>query len=121
MVNRFIGNPEIIAVTTDFLRLTSWNYVVLGLVFTCSSLFQAMGNTWPSLATSTWRLLAFFISVLWFKGRSDFQLAYVWYLMVASVLVEAAFATSLLYFEYRKRLPELPKLSVVSPSHGTTG
>jgi putative MATE family efflux protein len=121
MVKRFTGNPEIIAVTADFLRITSWNYVLLGLVFTCSSLFQAMGNTWPSLATSAWRLLAFFISVLWFKGRSDFQLAYVWYLMVASVLVEAAFAVSLLYFEYGKRLPELPKLSVVSPNHGTTG
>ena len=109
MAKRFTGNPEIIAVTTEFLRITSWNYVLLGLVFTCSSLFQSMGNTWPSLATSGWRLFAFFVSVLLLKGRSDFQLAYVWYLMVGSVLLEAAFALLLLHFEYRRRLPALRK------------
>jgi putative MATE family efflux protein len=109
MATRFTGNSEIIAVTAEFLKITSWNYVLLGLIFTCSSLFQAMGNTLPSLATSGGRLLAFFVPVLWLKGRSDFQLIDVWYLMVASVLLEAAFALWLLRFEYHKRLRELPK------------
>src|SRR3984893_14999567 len=108
MVKRFTGNPEIIAVTADFLRITSWNYVLLGLVFTCSSLFQAMGNTLPSLATSAWRLLVFLGLVLWLKGRSDFPLVYVWYWMVISAVLEAAFALSLLHYEYRKRLTKRP-------------
>ncbi len=104
LVKRFTGSQEVIAITTEFLRITSWNYVLLGLVFTCSSLFQAMGNTWPSLATSGWRLLMFFAPILFLKGRPDFHLVQVWYLMVASVLLEATFALALLYHEYRTRL-----------------
>jgi putative MATE family efflux protein len=116
MARQFTAIPEIVAVTTDFLRITSWNYVLLGLVFTCSSLFQSMGNTWPSLATSGWRLLAFFVPVLYLKGRSDFRLADVWYLMVASVVLEAAFALTLLHFQYRKHLHELPNRTFVYPA-----
>src|SRR5580692_8140967 len=121
MASRFTENSEIIGVTTTFLKITSWNYVLLGLVFTCSSLFQAMGNTLPSLATSAWRLLVFLGLVLWLKGRSGFQLVDVWYLMVGSVVLEAAFAVSLLRFEYRKRLRGLPQQLLVQPDRRAIG
>jgi putative MATE family efflux protein len=121
MAGWFTTNREIIAVTADFLRITSWNYVLLGLVFTCSSLFQSMGNTWPSLATSGWRLLVFFVAAVWLKGRPDFPLVYVWYLMVISVVLEAAFALSLLHYEYRKRLTKRPIPLAVLSDHETMG
>ena len=121
MASRFTENSEIVAVTTTFLKITSWNYVLLGLVFTCSSLFQAMGNTLPSLATSAWRLLVFLGFVLWLKGRSDFRLVDVWYLMVGSVVLEAAFAVTLLRFEYRRRLRGSPRQCVVLPDQPAIG
>jgi putative MATE family efflux protein len=121
MASRFTENSEIIAVTTTFLKITSWNYVLLALVFTCSSLFQAMGNTLPSLATSTWRLLVFLGLVLWLKGRSGFQLVDVWYLMVGSVVLEAALALTLLRFEYRRRLRASPQQRVVLPDQPAIG
>jgi len=121
LASRFTGNSAIVAVITEFLKITSWNYVLLGLVFTCSSLFQAMGNTLPSLASSGWRLLTFLVPILWLKGRLDFRLVDVWYLMVASVILEAAFALSLLHFEYRKRLRRMSKQLFVQPDHPAIG
>ena len=47
-----------------YLRIISWNFVATGLIFTCSGLFQALGNTWPSLLSSASRLLTFVVPVV---------------------------------------------------------
>ena len=36
----------------EFLQIVSWNFVAMGIVFTCSSMFQALGNTWPALLST---------------------------------------------------------------------
>ena len=41
----------------EYLRIVSWNFVARGLVFVTSSMFQAMGNTLPSLVTSFVRVV----------------------------------------------------------------
>ena len=40
----------------EYLRIISWNFVASGLVFVTSSMFQAMGNTIPSLLASFSRI-----------------------------------------------------------------
>jgi Na+-driven multidrug efflux pump len=104
MTRLFTSNEDLVALTSEFIRISSWAYVFLGLTFSCSSLFQAMGNTWPVLAINAWRVVAFLIPVLWLKGRAEFKLEHVWYLLLASAALEAAFALSLLRREYRARL-----------------
>ncbi|MBL8272052.1 MATE family efflux transporter, partial [Steroidobacter sp.] len=42
LVAFFTKDPEVIAVGALFLHLISWNFVMSGLVFTCSGLFQAL-------------------------------------------------------------------------------
>src|SRR5262249_13145760 len=48
----FTREPAVVAVGADFLRVVSWNFVATGLIFTCSGMFQALGNTVPSLLSS---------------------------------------------------------------------
>ena len=72
-----------------YLRIISWNFVATGLIFTCSGLFQALGNTWPSLLSSGSRLLTFVLPALWLSTRPGFTLTQVWYLSVATVTLQA--------------------------------
>ena len=104
MVAFFTREPEVIAVATQFLRVISWNFFAIGIVFTCSSLFQALGNTWPALASTALRLALFAIPAIWLSRQPGFQLVQVWYVSVASVLVQAAASYALLRREFHRRL-----------------
>ena len=49
LIRVFSTDPAVVAVGEEYLRIVSWNFVAGGLVFVTSSMFQAMGNTLPSL------------------------------------------------------------------------
>src|ERR1700761_5487607 len=49
LVRLFTADPAVVAVGMGYLQIVAWNFVPTGLAFTASSLFQAMGNSWPSL------------------------------------------------------------------------
>ena len=44
-IERFTTEPAVVAVGAPYLRIISWNFVANGLIFTCSGMFQALGNT----------------------------------------------------------------------------
>src|SRR5688572_29812213 len=52
LIRVFSSDPNVIEVGEVYLRIVSWNFIASGLVFVSSSMFQAMGNTLPALATS---------------------------------------------------------------------
>src|SRR5215472_471386 len=81
----FSRQPEVVAVGASYLRVISWNFLATGLIFTCSGVFQSLGNTWPSLASSASRLLTFVLPAVILSILPDFSLLKVWYLSVASV------------------------------------
>ena len=90
-----------------FLQVISWNFVANGVIFTCSSLFQAMGNTWPALLSSGLRLATFELPAAWLSRQPDFQLRHLWYLSVCSVTLQAATSLLLLRGEFRRKLGPL--------------
>ncbi len=104
LVHFFTTDPEVIRRGGEFLQIVSWNFVAMGLVFTCSSMFQALGNTWPSLLSTTLRLPLFALPALWLMRQPGFQLVHVWYVSVASVPVQAVFSLLLLRWQLRERL-----------------
>jgi putative MATE family efflux protein len=108
MIGFFTADPEVVAVAAQFLRVISWNFVAIGVVFTCSSHFQALGNTWPALASSALRLLIFAVPAVWLSRQPGFQLAHVWYTSVATVFVQAAVSLVLLRREFGRRLGPSP-------------
>ena len=106
MARIFTDEPEVIGVTITFLGIISWNFVAMGIVFTCSSLFQGLGNTWPSMVSMSLRVAAFFIPAVWLSRQPGFQLRHLWYLSVATATLQAGLSYALLRIEFRKRLPD---------------
>jgi putative MATE family efflux protein len=103
----FTRAPDVVAVGGPYLRIISWNFVATGLIFTCSGMFQALGNTWPSLLSSASRLLTFVLPALWLSRQPHFTLTEVWYLSVATVTLQALTSLALLRRELRRKL-EMP-------------
>jgi putative MATE family efflux protein len=107
LIRAFTNDPAVIDVGAEYLRVISWNFVATGLVFTCSSLFQGLGNTWPSLISSASRLLLFAGPAVWLSLRPDFRLVDIWHLSVATVALQAVASLLLLQMQFRARLPSL--------------
>ena len=101
-----------IAFGAEYLRIISWNFIAMGLIFTSSSMFQAMGNTIPSLITSGSRIVIIAIPVLMLAGAPGFTLLWVWYISVAAVYIQLAMNLLMLRREFRRRLAFAPGANV---------
>lgn len=100
----FSDDPLVLAEGELFMRIISLNCLSVVLVLSCSGIFQGLGNTWPSLASSALRIFAFILPVLWLSGRSDFSPAMVWYCSAASVLLQGLCSCYLLRWQLRSKL-----------------
>jgi putative MATE family efflux protein len=99
----FTQDAAVIAVAAEFLRYISWNFLAQGIVFTCSGMFQALGNTVPALLSSGSRLLTFALPVLWWSRQPGFELHHVWMISIASVTLQALFSLWLLRGQLQRR------------------
>ena len=113
----FTDDQAVIDVGAGFLRIISWNFVATGIVFTCSGMFQAIGNTVPSLVASATRLLTFAIPAIWLSGQSWFELHHLWYTSVATVALQAGFAWWMLSVEMNRKLGDARSVTT-APSLG---
>ena len=104
LIGVFSKDPAVIAVGTEYLKIVSWNYIASGLIFVASSMFQAMGNTIPSLITSSVRIAIITILAVIVVRMPGFQLRWIWYLSVFSVLVQLGLSMLLLRREFGRRL-----------------
>ena len=100
----FTTDPAVIAAGALYLRIISWNFVASGLVFTCSGMFQAMGNTWPSLISTGSRLLTFILPAIWLSRQPNFRIEQVWHLSVITVALQAITSLVLVRIQLRSRL-----------------
>ena len=103
-IQLFTAEPGVVTVGKTYLRVISWNFVAVGLVFTCSSTFQGLGNTVPSLLSSGSRLLTFVIPAIWMSRQPWFRLEHLWYLSVVTVALQAFMSLWLLRAQFRTRL-----------------
>jgi Na+-driven multidrug efflux pump len=103
-VGLFTKEAAVLAIGTSFLRVVSWNFVAQGLIFACSSMFQGLGNTRPSLISSCTRLVTYAGPAIWLSDQPNFRIEYVWYLSIATVTFQAVVSFLLLQVEFRRRL-----------------
>ncbi len=104
----FTKEEAVVSVGVTMLVITSWNFAANGVIFSCSSMFQALGNTWPTIFSSAIRVTVFTVPALWLSTRPGFQLIDVWYVSLASMFIQAAISYSLVRREFRQRLSPLP-------------
>ena len=104
LIGLFTQDAETVAVGSTFLHLISWNFVLSGFAFACSGIFQALGNTWPSVLSSGTRLVTFALPALYLSRQPGFHLEQVWHLSVATVVLQAFMAAFWVRREFRRRL-----------------
>jgi putative MATE family efflux protein len=104
LVGIFSNDPAVIAVGAEYLSIISWNYVASGLVFVASSMFQAMGNTIPSLISSVLRITMVTAFALMAARMPVFELRWIWYVSVAAVFFQLILSMTLLRREFTRRL-----------------
>ena len=117
MIGAFTSDPAAAEVGVGFLTIISTNFVAMGFVFACSGLFQAMGNTWPAMASTATRLVTFLVPALWLSRQPGFALKQLWFLSVATVLLQALTSGLLVRRELRRHLARFDTLA----SEGTVG
>ncbi len=104
MVHIFSGDPQVVAVGEEYLRIIAWTFVGSGLVFVSSSMFQALGNTLPPLAASFGRLLLTAIPAVLLARMPGFELRWIWYLSAWTIVFQVITVLLLLQREFRLRL-----------------
>lgn len=114
LVTPFTREPAVIAVAAEFLGVISWNFIGSGLIFSCSGMFQALGNTIPAFASSAARLLIFVVPAALLASRPGFQLHHLWWLSVTTLALQAVLSYVLLEREFRRRLPLLKPAAVAA-------
>ena len=103
---------------SEYLHIISFNFVAMGIVFTSSSVFQGIGNSWPPLISSATRLFLFALPAVIMSRMPGFHIRQVWYLSVVSILVQAIANLLLLRREFRRKLvfPQDDNLAPISGS-----
>jgi putative MATE family efflux protein len=105
----FSSDPAVVAVGAGYLQVIAWNFVASGLIFTASGLFQALGNTWPSLISSGSRLITYVVPAIWLGMHGRFELRHLWYLSVATVTLQAVMSLLFLARQFRVSLAPRPQ------------
>jgi Na+-driven multidrug efflux pump len=104
LVRFFNADPGVVAVGAEYLRIVSWNFLASGVIFVSGSVFQGLGNTLPPLGSSGLRLLLFSVAAYWLSHRPGFALRQLWYLSLATVIIQVAVNLWLLRREFGRRL-----------------
>jgi Na+-driven multidrug efflux pump len=104
LVGVFSKDAAVISIGSEYLRIVSWTFIGSGLIFVASSTFQAMGNTVPSFITSAVRISVVAIPAVILSRQSGFELHWIWYLSVVSVIAALTVCMLLLRREFRRRL-----------------
>lgn len=109
VVRCFTADPTAVAVGAQYLKITSLNFLASGFVFTCSAIFQGLGNTLPAVYSSATRILTFALPAFYLAAQPNFQIVHLWYVSVASMALQACVSGLLLRAEFRQRVPVLPQ------------
>ena len=105
LVHAFSSDPTVVAEGADYLRTAAFVLVPGALVFVAAGIFQGLGNTWPSLAASAVRALAFVVPVVWWSRQASFYMHGIWRVMVVTNVVQVGVCALLLRRELARKAP----------------
>jgi putative MATE family efflux protein len=109
LIGFFTTEAEAQAVGATFLRIISWTFMAQGIVFTCSGVFQGLGNTIPAMLSSGLRIGVFVPSAVWLSVQPAFHLDQVWWLSVATVWMQAGISYVFMQRQFKRRLVDGPR------------
>jgi putative MATE family efflux protein len=108
LVGFFTAESDATEVGATFLRTISWTFIAQGVVFTCSGMFQGLGNTRPAMLSSAVRLAVFVPLAVWLSTQPGFRLEQLWLVSVMTVWIQAGVSYMLLRQQFKRRLTDVP-------------
>lgn len=109
LIGFFTNEAEAQAVGATFLRIISWTFIAQGIVFTCSGVFQGLGNTIPAMLSSGLRIGVFVPLAVWLSVQPAFHLDQLWWMSVATVWMQAGVSYLFMRREFKRRLVDAPR------------
>jgi putative MATE family efflux protein len=95
LIRVFTSDAAVVETGAGFLRVAGWSFAAQGVIFTCSGMFQALGNTVPSLIVSITRVALFAMPGIWLSTRPGFTLHQLWLWSAAVIVIAALLAVAL--------------------------
>ena len=102
LVSSFSNDADALLVAATFLQMICLNFIASGIIFTCSGMFQALGNTWPAMWSTSSRLFTFAIPALWLSRQSNFQIEQLWVVSVITVYLQLLISLWLLNRQFKR-------------------
>lgn len=102
LVSLFDAEPNTTAAAAEFLRMMSWTFVAQGIIYVCTTMFQSLDRWPPALIASGSRFIAFAIPAVWLSAQPTTTIHQVWYVLIASILLQAVIGPPLLRIEIAK-------------------
>jgi putative MATE family efflux protein len=119
MVRVFTNDAAVIEVGSVFLQIVSINFIAQGIVFSCSGMFQGLGNTRPAMLSSGFRLLIFIPIAIYLRYQPGFEIRQLWYVSVLAVTLQAALSYWLLARELDIKLRPISEKQSAVPEPQT--
>jgi putative MATE family efflux protein len=105
MIGVFASEPEVIAAGVDYLDTVSWVFAAGAVTLASAGVLQGIGYTWPSLAASTLRAIAFVVPVLVLGRSADFTPRHIWLVTIGTAIFQVVVQQLLLQRELGRRAP----------------
>jgi putative MATE family efflux protein len=103
LVGAFTRDAETIRYGSDYMRVMSLGFWAMSIATVNGGLFQALGNTWPSLMSSAVRLSIALIPAWLLSTRPGFQLREIWGIAAGSMVLHATLSSILLRREFLRK------------------
>ena len=88
LVGAFSRDPAVLAAGVSFLRVISLNLLATGVAFSCFGVLSGLGNTIPTLISSTTRIALIVAGTLLLVKLGTFQVTWLWWLSVSATVVQ---------------------------------
>ena len=89
LVGLFSDDASVVHVASSYLHYVGLSFPVFGLIFTMSGMFQALGNTLPSLISAVIRMMVFTSTLYFLSSQPYFNMVNVWGLIVFASILQA--------------------------------
>ncbi|CAH9052323.1 Multidrug export protein MepA [Pseudoalteromonas sp. CIP111854] len=100
----FSDDPQVIRAATTFLSFIGFNFVPAGIVFSASAMFQAFGNTWPSLLGTSIRIGSFCCLLFFYLSQQALTISTMWTISVVTVCIQAILVFIMLQVTLKRRV-----------------
>ncbi|MDR3417096.1 MAG: MATE family efflux transporter [Nevskia sp.] len=104
LIRAFSAEPAVLAGGIEYLRVLSLNLIAIAVAFACFGVLSGLGNTIPTLISSTARIGLVALPAWLLSFRADFRPLWIWLISVGATVVQMSLNLWFLRQELQRKL-----------------